>query len=499
MRGDVRAVVLALVLVGAAVGVGAYLNRPGSGVVLWAPAAPLFADWLPHVGPGSVFAVLIAFAVVAWGPSLAGYLRWRTLLLVGYAVSVAWTFALAMIDGWARGFADRLTNPNEYLREVPGITDIPAMLRGFSARILDFQPDSWTTHVSGHPPAATLVFVWLDRLGLGGGAWAATLCVLAGCLVTVAVPVTVHALSRPGPRSEPVLVGAAAGGGSGAATGARPPGSGASATGAGCGAGVDPVTGAEPRTATASESAAAAGPGLTPARVTLLFAVLFPGAVWVGASADGLFAGVTATGIALLALGTRRLPLAVLGGLVLGFGAYLSYGLVLLGLLAVAVTFLGRSLTRAVPLALLGALVVLTAFTATGFWWLAGYHLVVERYYQGIASDRPYWYWVWANLACLVLAAGPALVAGVRRTGVRLLRRRGQPWRDPVLMLVAAAVVTIALADLSGLSKSEVERIWLPFTVWLLPAAALLPKSRWWLAAQAVTALAVNHLVLTYW
>ena len=520
-RRDVQVVALALLLVGAAIGVGAYENRPGSGVVLWAPAAPLFADWLPHEGPGSLFAVMIAFAVVAWGPTLAGYLRWRVLLVVGYAVSVAWTFALAMIDGWHRGFADRLTNPNEYLHEVPGITDIPVMLRSFSSRILDFQPNSWTTHVSGHPPGATLVFVWLDRIGLGGGAWAAVACVLAGCLVTVAVPTTVATL-REG-RSF-------AGAGSGGATRAGAGGAGFIAATAADSATMGPATTTEdasgapgaptdgarlvPGAATTTVGLAGrpgparttvpfVGGGLDPARAVVPFAVLFPGAVWVGVSADGLFAGVTAVGIALLALGTRRPPWAFLGGAVLGFGAYLSYGLALLALIAFAVTVAGRSLTRALPLAALGALAVAGVFTASGFWWLDGYHLVVERYYQGIASQRPYWYWVWANLACLVLAAGPALVAGARRVGVTLfaVREPGR-WshlRDPVLLLVAAAMLTIMLADVSGLSKSEVERIWLPFMVWLLPAVSLLPAHRWWLAAQAVTALAVNHLVLTYW
>jgi methylthioxylose transferase len=69
-----------------------------------------------------------------------------------------------------------------------------------------------------------------------------------------------------------------------------------------------------------------------------------------------------------------------------------------------------------------------------------------------------------------------------------------------VLLALAAAVV-ILLADLSGLSKAETERIWLPFTVWLLPAVSLLPPGsrRGWLTVQAVTALAVNHLVLTFW
>ncbi|PSL54146.1 hypothetical protein B0I31_107201 [Saccharothrix carnea] len=57
--------------------------------------------------------------------------------------------------------------------------------------------------------------------------------------------------------------------------------------------------------------------------------------------------------------------------------------------------------------------------------------------------------------------------------------------------------MAILAADLSGLSKAEVERIWLPFTVWLV---VLVPdRRRTWPAAQAVTALAVNHLLLTNW
>jgi hypothetical protein len=61
--------------------------------------------------------------------------------------------------------------------------------------------------------------------------------------------------------------------------------------------------------------------------------------------------------------------------------------------------------------------------------------------------------------------------------------------------------VMILVADVSGLSKAEVERIWLPFAVWLLPLTAMLPPAtrRWWLAGQAVVALTVNHLVLTVW
>ena len=57
------------------------------------------------------------------------------------------------------------------------------------------------------------------------------------------------------------------------------------------------------------------------------------------------------------------------------------------------------------------------------------------------------------------------------------------------------------LADLSGLSKAEVERIWLPFAVWIVAGAPALPPATGAAGSpsQAATALAVNHLLLTAW
>lgn len=155
-------------------------------------------------------------------------------------------------------------------------------------------------------------------------------------------------------------------------------------------------------------------------------------------------------------------------------------------------------------LAIAGALVVVATFTAAGFWWWEGYQLVVERYYQGVAAKRPYGYWVWANLAVVAIVLGPAMVAGGRRAAVHSVFdkpwSRGRSWL-PVAALASAALIAVAVADVSGLSKAEVERIWLPFAIWMIPATALLPAHtrRWWLAGQAVTALTVNHLVLTLW
>ena len=123
-------------------------------------ANPLFGFVDAHLGWGTPIALVVAVAVVMWGPRVAAALPWRRLVLSTWATSAIWAMSLAMIDGWQRGFAGRLTSRDEYLHEVPGITDIPSTLAGFSDRILDFQPDSWTTHVSGHPPAAVLTFVW---------------------------------------------------------------------------------------------------------------------------------------------------------------------------------------------------------------------------------------------------------------------------------------------------------------------------------------------------
>ncbi|WP_442800055.1 hypothetical protein [Nocardia sp. NBC_01730] len=425
---------------------------------LYAAAAPIFGIWDPHLGWGTGPAMAIAAAVVLIGPDLATRLPWRQLLAGSWLAAVAWTFALSMIDGWQVGFAGRLTRQHEYLYEVPGVHDIPAMLRGFSDRILDFQPDSWTTHVSGHPPGALLVFVLLDRVGLGGGAWAGWLCVLVGCSAATAVPVALKALGAP-------------------------------------------------------EHARAATP----------FLVLAPAAVWVAVSADAFFTGVAAWGVALLAMATRLRPgwpvIAGAAGLLLGFGLYLNYGLVLMAIPAGAV-LVARGFRPAVP-ALLGVALVVAAFSVAGFWWPDGYHLVVQRYYQGIAAERPYSYWVWGNLAATVCAVGlataaatpaalrglaiPDLTAPLAGTPMTTqLRERLDSWRaavDPVALLAAAAAVAILAADLSGLSKAETERIWLPFDMWLLGATALLPQPavRSWLAVQALAALLINSLLMTNW
>lgn len=419
---------------------------------LYAAAAPIFGSWLPHVGWGTGPAIVLAVVVVGYGPALTAALTWPRLLSVTWVTAFAWAFALAMIDGWQRGFAGRLTTTHEYLHEVGGVHDIPAMLRGFSGRILDYQPDSWTTHVSGHPPGALLTFVWLDRIGLGGGAWASTLCVLVGSSASVAVLVALRAL------------------------------------------------GAESR-----------------ARAAAPYLALAPAAIWLAVSADAFFAGVVAWAVAALAValgGTRSRPLiGFVSGVLFGFGIYLNYGLVLMAVPAAAMAVLRG--VRGVWPAVLGVLAVIAAFTLSGFWWLEGYHLVVQRYYQGIATTRPASYWIWANLAATVCAIGLASAAALHRLPGALhvpapAEIRTAPatalarWRadaDPAALLALAALAGLLLADLSGLSKAETERIWLPFDIWVIGGTALLPArtARAWLAVQAVGTLVLAHVLLTNW
>ena len=405
-----------------------------------AGAAPIFGYWDLHAGWGTLPAVLIAAAAVVWGPTVAQRLSWRFLTLGTWATACGWAFSLAMIDGWQRGFAGRLTTRDEYLSQVPGITDIAATVRTFSSRILDFQPDSWTTHVSGHPPGALLTFVWLDRLGLHGGAWAGLLCLLAGSSASAAVVIAVRAL-------------------------------------------------ADERTA----------------RRAAPFVAVAPTAIWVAVSADGYFAGVAAWGIALLAVAVHRpvrspALVAAGAGLLLGWAVFLSYGLMLMGLPALAVLVSApdwRAALRALGPAALSAVAVAVAFAVAGFYWFDGYTLVQQRYWQGIAKDRPFQYWAWANLACVVCAIGLGSVAGIGRVFDRAAIRG----RSGFTLLLLAMLAVIACADLSMLSKAETERIWLPFTVWLTAAPALLPvrSHRAWLAVNAVGTLLLNSVIYTNW
>ena len=421
----------ALVLLAAVT--GALLRARG--VPVHAGAAPLFGRWLPRVGPGTVPALTVAAAVMAAGPRLAARARWGVAVAAAALAGVAWTVCLALVDGTA-GLLAPLAAATEYPAAVPRVGSVGSLLRDFVASVPADGADPWPTHVAGHPPGALLVFVWLQRAGLTGPWPPALLCLLAVAVTLPAVAVAAREV---------------------------------------CGA--------------------------DRARRMLPFAALLPALIWAGVSFDAVIAAVGAWAIALLAVAGRagpgrRLPAAVGAGLLGGTALLLSYGAVLLALPALGVlAAAGGRRVRVGALATASALVVVLAPAAGGFAWWEGYLAVRDRYLDGFGGSRPLAYWVWADLAALAVAAGPAVVAGLRRA----LATRPVP--AGARGLAGAALAAVTLAALSGMSKAEVERIWLPWTVWLVVATGWLPErsTRWWLAAQAVTALAVQHLVLTPW
>ncbi len=408
----------------------------GGHVHQWLP--PFSAHFEPALGPGLPLAVVVASAVVRWGPGLAQALRWRGLLLATWASSVLWGAGLALVRGWGGGVVAPLDHEDESLVDVPRVDDVLETLRVYTDRILLTAPDHWTTYESGHPPLPLLFYVLLDRLGLGGAGAAGVVASLLGCTAPVAVLVTLRRL------------------------------------------------GDERR-----------------ARAAAPFLVLTPLVIWVVVSTDAVIMAVTAWGIALLAVAAttvpprRRLVLSLAAGLVLGSGVFWSYGMVLMGPVALAVLLAARTWRPVVPV-VVAALGVVALFAAAGFWWLEGMRLLEVRYDQGKGGLRQYSYWVWADLAVAGAAVGPVVVAGLGRAAAAARR-----WRDapPTVVLAAGAVVAILCATLSGLSKSEVERIWLPFMLWLVPLAAVLPaaQARRWLALSASWALLAGVLYRTSW
>ncbi len=231
------------------------------------------------------------------------------------------------------------------------------------------------------------------------------------------------------------------------------------------------------------------------ARAAAPFVALAPCALWVATSADALFMGVAAVGIALLVLATgcrglRCDTLAAGGGAILGLALHLSYGVAPLGLVVIIVAA-GRRRVR--PLLAGGAALaaVFAAFAAAGFWWFDGLQTARSLYGDGISRLRPYATFLLVDVAAFALAVGPATAAGLAR-----LRHRGT-W-----LLVGGALLAVAASDLSGLSKGETERIWLPFAPWLLLAAGTLGTARaarGWLAAQVGAAIVLQATIVSPW
>lgn len=237
------------------------------------------------------------------------------------------------------------------------------------------------------------------------------------------------------------------------------------------------------------------------ARRSAPWLVVAPGALFVASTADAFFAGAMAWGFALIVLAStaadsRRAGLALGGGVLLGGGLMLSYGMALFALPTLAVVVVRRAWTAAMYAAI-GVVGVLGGFAWSGFWWFDGLSATRREYRESVAQERPYWSFLLMNLAAFAVIVGPAAITAIRRAREPHLRR--------FAMVVGVGAVMMLGAAVSGLSKGETERIWLPFALWVVPAGAMLvvgrsgAATRRWLAAQCATAMAVQCFVRTNW
>ena len=418
------------VCTGAALVLAAMLVPRISGTDVRVSWPPLHAGARTEFPPYLLAAAALGLALAVFVPAAIDRLSWPRAVAATTAVSWVWTMALALTDG-RDGLARVFSRPGEYRYDARRVDDVSSMLRGFIERIPLDAAGHWDIHVAGHPPGALLSFVLLDRAGVTSTFWLAVVIVTVGSTAVTAAMLTLRDLA-----GEPF------------------------------------------------------------ARTAGIWIALAPAAVWAGVSADWYYAAVAAWGLYLLARAGRTgsAAAAIAAGLLLGWCVFLSYGLVLLAIPALAVVWVTRG-WRVLPAAIGAALAVAAAFWASGFAWWEAFPVLRERYYDGVASERAFSYWVWADVAAWTFTLGLATWAAVPSL------RRASRHRDAGALVIASAVVAVGVAALSGMSKAEVERIWLPFTLWVLAAGAFLPV-RWrplLLISQIGTAVAVQAFLLTRW
>jgi hypothetical protein len=407
------------------------------GAVLSARGVALHLGFIPFYGafdirltPGVVLPVSAAALIVTVGPTMAAALPWRRLLLAGWAAAAGWAVSLALATGTS-GLTGPLDARYDYWAVVPEVRrlGVASFVRTFVDRLADYP-----VHVQGHPPGVPALYGLLDSIGLGGRGWAAAVVILMGSSTIPAVLLATRAVA-----------------------------------------------------------------GTDAARTVAPFLVLAPFALFVATTGDAVFMGAAAWSIALLVLGlttdveSTADALGVAGGVAAGLTLFLSYGALPLLVTVPGAVALGYRRARPLVLAMLGAGAVMLVWRAAGFWWLDGLRATHHYYGLRAGNDRPYSFFVVANLAVLAAMLGPAVLAGATR-----LRHPG------VVRVVVAAAVAVVVADLSGLSKAEVERIWLPFMPWLTLAVIGLvrPASRStssWLVFQAGLAVTLQLAIAWPW
>jgi hypothetical protein len=148
--------------------------------------------------------------------------------------------------------------------------------------------------------------------------------------------------------------------------------------------------------------------------------------------------------------------------LFLSYGAF-AYAAVAM-LVVIAVEWPLRGLQRTAALLLAAAVVVALLLTAAGAWgfnYLASARTALGIHRVEYTAPRQYTTWLWANLMDATLFAGmPVILLGVWGCIAGVMRGR---WTSTASMRARVAVLAgILLLDVSGTTRGEVGRIWVP-------------------------------------
>ncbi len=228
------------------------------------------------------------------------------------------------------------------------------------------------------------------------------------------------------------------------------------------------------------------------ARLAALLSIFAPTALLYGATAaDALFATLALVS-AFFLLSTRARGV-VFGAAALAFASFFSYALPVVAGWAGLVRwrrdgFLQMAFAAACcGVALLAFYGLLAVFT--GFDVLASIEATHDRYFKGVASIRPYWFYFFGSVAAFLFMLGPIAWYAARSLGSREIG-------------AVALAVAILLTVIVGYTKAETERIWIFFLpMACLAAARALPERhlRVVLLALAAQAIAIEVIYRTMW
>ena len=212
-------------------------------------------------------------------------------------------------------------------------------------------------------------------------------------------------------------------------------------------------------------------------------------------SPQALMFGVTTADAVYLTLGLLAAwPLArpsrrarALGAVMLAVASLFAWSLLAVGAWAAILAWRRHGLRSGVELSLICGVVLLAlhgAFSAlTGFDPIGTVRATEEVYRLGVASVRPYWYWVLGS------PVGFLLVLGLPITWLALRElARGTPE-------AVAIFAVLAIAAVMGFTKAETERIWLFFAPFVCLAAARALARRPELVVPVAAALAAQALL----